>query len=223
MYIVLVPVRDHVGKSKSDGQAMTNEQYANRFVEWNIGGVALLSGRQDQGMLQFSFFLLCFLIIVVHVGGQALPTDLGHWRGGERAREEEDKTARTFRTQKRGGEAGGSSTVLFSAVTATIPPSTRLRKRANKGDEAGREADSPEKDPGGTSTSTGIAESCDDQQMAYGRRTINFYQRGTVGGDSVPISSYKNKILVFLAATAVYTAFLWKSGGSFSFSLQIKA
>lgn len=62
MYIVLVPVRDHVGKSKSDGQAMTNEQYANRFVEWNIGGVALLSGRQDQGMLQFSFFLLCFLI-----------------------------------------------------------------------------------------------------------------------------------------------------------------
>jgi hypothetical protein len=65
MYIVLVPVRDPVGKSKSDGQAMTNEQYANRFVEWNIGGVALLSGRQDQGMLLFSFFLLCFLLLLL--------------------------------------------------------------------------------------------------------------------------------------------------------------
>ena len=98
---------------------------------------------------------------------------------------------------------------------ATIPPLTRLRKRANKGGEGGKEAESPEKDHG--TTSTGIAESSDDPQMAYGRRTINFYQRGAVGGDSVPLSSYKNKILVFLAATAVYTAFLWKSGGSFSF------
>lgn len=105
------------------------------------------------------------------------------------------------------------STVLCSA---TIPPLTRLRKRANKGDEGGKEAESPEKDHG-TATSTGIAESSDDPQMAYGRRTINFYQRGSVGGDSVPLSSYKNKILVFLAATAVYTAFLWKSGGSFPF------
>ena len=100
------------------------------------------------------------------------------------------------------------------SATATIPPITRLRKRANKGDEGGREAESPEKDPG---TATSTVESSDDQQMAYGRRTINFYQRGAVGGDSVPLSSYKNKILVFLAATAVYTAFLWKSGGSFSF------
>lgn len=97
---------------------------------------------------------------------------------------------------------------------ATIPPLTRLRKRANKGEEGGKEAESPEKDHG-TATSTGIVESSDDPQMAYGRRTINFYQRGAVGGDSVPLSSYKNKILVFLAATAVYTAFLWKSGGSF--------
>lgn len=72
---------------------------------------------------------------------------------------------------------------------------------------------SPEKDPGTAS----LTESSDDQQMAYGRRTINFYQRGAVGGDSVPLSSYKNKILVFLAATAVYTAFLWKSGGSLPF------
>jgi len=171
----------------------------------------------------FLFFCCVFLLLSSTSVGKHYQRIWVIGAAARGARGEEDKTARTFRTQKRGGEAGGSSTVLCSAVTATIPPSTRLRKRANKGDEAGREADSPEKDPGGTSTSTGIAESCDDQQMAYGRRTINFYQRGTVGGDSVPISSYKNKILVFLAATAVYTAFLWKSGGSFSFSLQIKA
>ena len=85
--------------------------------------------------------------------------------------------------------------------------------RYELGEEGEKEAKSPEKDHG-TATST---ESSDDPQMAYGRRTINFYQRGAVGGDSVPLSSYKNKILVFLAATAVYTAFLWKSGGSFSF------
>lgn len=109
----------------------------------------------------------------------------------------------------------GSSTVLCSATsaTATIPPLTRLRKRAIKGDEAGKQAESPEKDPGTAS----LTESSNNQQMAYGRRTINFYQRGAVGGDSVPLSSYKNKILVFLAATAVYTAFLWKSGGSLPF------
>lgn len=103
-----------------------------------------------------------------------------------------------------------------SSLLCNHSPLTRLRKRANKGEEGGKEAESPEKDHG-TATSTGIAESSDDPQMAYGRRTINFYQRGAVGGDSVPLSSYKNKILVFLAATAVYTAFLWKSGGSFSF------
>ena len=130
---------------------------------------------------------------------------------GHCSREEEVK--KQGRSNRLAEETGGSSTVLCSA---TIPPLTRLRKRANKGDEGGKEAESPEKDHG-TATSTGIAESSDDPQMAYGRRTINFYQRGAVGGDSVPLSSYKNKILVFLAATAVYTAFLWKSGGSFSF------
>ena len=121
----------------------------------------------------------------------------------------------SFRIADAGGGGGhkgseaGSSTVLCSA-TATIPPLTRLRKRATKGDEAGKQAESPEKDHS-------LTESSDDQQMAYGRRTINFYQRGAVGGDSVPLSSYKNKILVFLAATAVYTAFLWKAGGSLPF------
>ena len=192
-------------------------------MEYWRRGFAIWSPRSRNAAIFFFFCCCVFLLLSSTSVGKHYQRI---WVIGAAARErarEEDKTARTFRTQKRGGEAGGSSTVLCSAVTATIRPSTRLRKRANKGDEAGREADSPEKDPGGTSTSTGIAESCDDQQMAYGRRTINFYQRGTVGGDSVPISSYKNKILVFLAATAVYTAFLWKSGGSFSFSLQIKA
>ena len=143
----------------------------------------------------------------------ALPTDLGH------------SAFRIPHCRCRGSVGGGghktrgpgSSTVLCSATsaTATIPPLTRLRKRAIKGDEAGKQAESPEKDPGTASLTE--SSTSNNQQMAYGRRTINFYQRGAVGGDSVPLSSYKNKILVFLAATAVYTAFLWKSGGSLPF------
>ena len=61
-------------------------------------------------------------------------------------------------------------------------------------------------------TNSSAGTSSKEQPMAYGRRNINFYQRGAVGGDSLPLSSYRNKVLVFLVATAVYTAFLWKSG-----------
>ena len=48
--------------------------------------------------------------------------------------------------------------------------------------------------------------------MAYGRGNINFYRRGAAVGASLPLSSYRNRILVFLSATAVYTAFLYRSG-----------
>ena len=36
--------------------------------------------------------------------------------------------------------------------------------------------------------------------------------RGAAVGASLPLSSYRNRILVFLSATAVYTAFLYRSG-----------
>ena len=97
---------------------------------------------------------------------------------------------------------------------ATIPSSPRLRKRAKAmqgGKDAGEEVELTERvnaaDEVATDSTSGR-----EAPMAYGRRTINFYQRGAVGGDSLPLSSYRNKVLVFLAATAVYTAFLWKSG-----------
>ena len=46
--------------------------------------------------------------------------------------------------------------------------------------------------------------------MAYDRRNLNLYHRGG-GGNPLP-SSYRNKALLIVGATALYTAFLYHSG-----------
>ena len=46
--------------------------------------------------------------------------------------------------------------------------------------------------------------------MAYDRRNLNLYHRGGSGGGIS--SSYRNKALLIVAATALYTAFLYNSG-----------
>jgi len=46
--------------------------------------------------------------------------------------------------------------------------------------------------------------------MAYDRRNLNLYHRG--GGGGGISSSYRNKALLIVAATALYTAFLYNSG-----------
>ncbi|KAL7537636.1 hypothetical protein ACHAXR_012007 [Thalassiosira sp. AJA248-18] len=51
--------------------------------------------------------------------------------------------------------------------------------------------------------------------MAYDRRSLNLYHRGG-GGTPLP-SSYRNKALLIVAATAAYTAFLYHSGGAGQF------
>lgn len=51
--------------------------------------------------------------------------------------------------------------------------------------------------------------------MAYDRRNLNLYHRG--GGGSPLPSSYRNKALLIIAATALYTAFLYHSGGAGQF------
>ena len=48
------------------------------------------------------------------------------------------------------------------------------------------------------------------ENMAYGRRDINHYQRG-VNPNALP-SSYRNKAILIIGATALYTAFLYHSG-----------
>ena len=47
--------------------------------------------------------------------------------------------------------------------------------------------------------------------MAYDRRNLNLYHRGGGGGAPLP-SSYRNKALLIVGATALYTAFLYHSG-----------
>lgn len=47
--------------------------------------------------------------------------------------------------------------------------------------------------------------------MAYDRRNLNLYHRGGGGGAPLP-SSYRNKALLIIGATALYTAFLYHSG-----------
>lgn len=51
--------------------------------------------------------------------------------------------------------------------------------------------------------------------MAYDRRNLNLYHRGGSGGGIS--SSYRNKALLIVAATALYTAFLYNSGGAGKF------
>ena len=46
--------------------------------------------------------------------------------------------------------------------------------------------------------------------MVYDRRNLNLYHRG--GGGSPLPSSYRNKALLIVAATALYTAFLYHTG-----------
>lgn len=53
------------------------------------------------------------------------------------------------------------------------------------------------------------------ENMAYGRRDINHYHRG-VNSNSLP-SSYRNKAILIIGATALYTAFLYHSGGAGQF------
>jgi len=48
---------------------------------------------------------------------------------------------------------------------------------------------------------------------SYDRRNLNLYHRGGGGGAPLP-SSYRNKALLIVAATAIYTAFLYNSGMS---------
>jgi hypothetical protein len=48
---------------------------------------------------------------------------------------------------------------------------------------------------------------------SYERRNLNLYHRGGGGGAPLP-SSYRNKALLIVAATAIYTAFLYNSGMS---------
>jgi len=48
--------------------------------------------------------------------------------------------------------------------------------------------------------------------MAYGRRAIHYHR----GGNALP-SSYRNKALLIVGATALYTAFLYHSGGAGKF------
>jgi len=43
------------------------------------------------------------------------------------------------------------------------------------------------------------------------RSNLNIYHRGGGGGNALP-SSYRNKALLIIAATALYTAFLYHSG-----------
>jgi hypothetical protein len=49
--------------------------------------------------------------------------------------------------------------------------------------------------------------------MAFGRRNFASYRRGdpTIKGDRA-LAEYRNKTIVFLVATAAYTAFLYSSG-----------
>mmetsp|Transcript_39371 Transcript_39371/g.72116 ORF Transcript_39371/g.72116 Transcript_39371/m.72116 type:complete len:584 (-) Transcript_39371:160-1911(-) len=48
------------------------------------------------------------------------------------------------------------------------------------------------------------------------RSNLNIYHRGGGGGNALP-SSYRNKALLIIAATALYTAFLYHSGGAGQF------
>ena len=47
--------------------------------------------------------------------------------------------------------------------------------------------------------------------MAYDRRNLNLYHRGGGGGNPLS-SSYRNKAILIVGATALYTAFLYNSG-----------
>jgi thiaminase len=49
--------------------------------------------------------------------------------------------------------------------------------------------------------------------MAFGRRNFASYRRGdpSIKGDRA-LAEYRNKTIVFLVATAAYTAFLYSSG-----------
>ena len=56
--------------------------------------------------------------------------------------------------------------------------------------------------------------------MAYDRRNLNLYHRGGGGGGGIS-SSYRNKALLIVAATALYTAFLYNSGMLYFFRWYI--
>mmetsp|Transcript_22112 Transcript_22112/g.29156 ORF Transcript_22112/g.29156 Transcript_22112/m.29156 type:complete len:575 (-) Transcript_22112:310-2034(-) len=54
--------------------------------------------------------------------------------------------------------------------------------------------------------------------MQYSQRNFNLYHRAGAGGfNNRSLSSYRNKGLIFLAVTVLYTAFLYHSGGAGSF------
>jgi hypothetical protein len=60
--------------------------------------------------------------------------------------------------------------------------------------------------------------------MAYGRRNFAAYQRGDpqAKGDK-SLASYRNKTIVFIVATAAYTAFLYSSGTPLLLSVERQA
>jgi len=54
--------------------------------------------------------------------------------------------------------------------------------------------------------------------MSYGRKNFNIYQRSHVSNNSIwPVISFKNQVSGFIIATAVYTAYLYHSGGAGGF------